>query len=130
MVRTVSSLLLAGSLGLLSGCLNGNNYPKQYANAYCSSLYACVDAEEIEFWTNYDDEDDCIADVQSEMEDSTTYDQYEEGDRTFDGDNGSACIEEADQIKDDSSCGDMNALEFVADAATDECNEVYPEAEE
>lgn len=122
-------LLLVLALGLLAGCVNGNSYPKTYAANYCVALFTCVDANEIEFWTNYDDEDDCKADLQEEMEGSTVYDEFQEGDRTFDPDNADACINEVAQIRDDPDCGDMNIVAFLADAATDECNEVYPTAE-
>ncbi len=115
---------------LLPGCVNGNNYPQQYAAAYCGALFACVGESEIENWTSYDDEKECREELQEDLEGTSTYDQYEEGDRTFDGDAAEACINEADQIRDDSDCGSMNYLEFFVDSATDECGDVYPEADE
>ena len=48
----------------------------------------------------------------------------------FDVDAADACITEADEIRDDSDCGDMNYLQFVLDAATEECGEVYPDADD
>ncbi len=124
--------LVLGALAvalLLSGCVNGNNYPKTYAAAYCGALFACVDESEIENWTAYDDEKECREDFQADLEDTSTYDQWEEGDRTFDSDAANACINEADQIRDDSDCGTMNFLEFFVDSGTDECSEVYPDAD-
>lgn len=112
---------------LLPGCLNGNSYPKNYAATYCGALFACVDESEIENWTNYDDEKECREELQEDLEGTSTYDAYEEGDRTFDSDAAQACIDEADQIRDDSDCGTMSYLEFFVDSATDECGEVYPE---
>ncbi len=124
--------LVLGALALallLPGCVNGTNYPKTYAATYCGTLFACVDESEIESWTTYDDEKECREDFQAEMEDTSIYDQYEEGDRTFDGDAAEACIKEADEIRDDSDCGTMNFIEFFVDSGTDECGDVYPEAE-
>lgn len=129
--RSGSPLSLALALAfLLPGCLNGDNYPKNYASAYCASLFACVaDEDEIEFWLTYDDEQECADEVQQDLVNGSVYDAYEEGDRTFDEDAAEACIEEVDQIRDDSSCGSMNLAEWLVDASTEECGDVYPEAD-
>ncbi len=114
---------------LMPGCLSGTSYPKTYASTYCAALFTCVDDTEIENWTNYDDEKDCRDDLQAEMEGTSVYDAFEEGDRSFDGDAADACITEADQVRDDADCGSMNFIQFVLDAATEECEDVYPPAE-
>ena len=120
-------LLLALSF---TGCVNGDNYPTVLAREYCRSLFACVEDEgSIEIWTSYDDEAECREEETARTEDRLDYDQYEEGDRDFDSDAASACIDESAQIRDDSDCGSMNLAEFLADTLTEECNEVYPEAE-
>lgn len=120
-------LLLALSL---TGCVNGNNYPTTWAREYCRSLYACIeDTDSIEDFLGYDDEAECRESVTADLEDSTTYDQWEEGDRDFDSDAANSCIDEVAQIRDDADCGSMNLIDFAVDASNEDCNEVYPEAE-
>ena len=87
--------------------------------------------DDIEFWTQYDDEDECAADVQSAIESSTVYDEYEEGDRTFDTDIADACLKEIRETREDSNCGEMSYLEFLQDSeALGFCADAFPEAEE
>ena len=120
-------LLLALSF---TGCVNGDNYPTVLAREYCRSLYACVEDEDsIETWTTYDDEAECREERTAAIEDGAVYDQYEEGDRDFDSDAANACIDEVAQIRDDSDCGSMDVPGFLFDSLTEECDEVYPEAE-
>ena len=132
MHRSVAApmLVLLLILVVLSGCLSGTSYPKTFATTYCASMYVCVDEGEIETWLNYDDEADCRTNLQEDIEGSAAYDAFEEGDRTFDVDAANACLEEASQVRDDADCtGSMNILQFGLDAATEECEDVYPPAE-
>ena len=48
--------IAALSAPLMTGCLTGNNYPDQNARAFCGSVYACFDSEDIEDYFGYDDE--------------------------------------------------------------------------
>jgi hypothetical protein len=128
MLRSLALLL---PLTLLLGCpLTGDNYPQQYASAYCSSLFTCVEStSDIDLFLQYDDEDECLEKKQAEIEGSSWYDQYLEGDRTFDKDNGDACVKELDELRDDPDCGTMGLLDFGFDASTEECSDVFPAAE-
>lgn len=123
---------LAPLLFLLGCPVTGDSYPQTYANELCSAMFLCVaDENDIEFWTQYDDEEECAEGVRSDIESSTVYDQYEEGDRTFDKDVADTCLREITGTRDDSDCGGMSFLEFLADSeATGYCAEAFPEADE
>jgi len=119
-------LLLLAALALFAtGCLTGDSYPDQWSRAACGSLYACVDEDQIEDWLGYDDEGECVEENAEDIRQSTAYDEYEEGDREFNSDNASECIDEAAEVRNDSDCGDMNVLTYFLDISTEECTEVY-----
>ena len=80
-------LLAVLPLTLLTGCLTGDNYPAQYGNAVCRSLYQCAASEsDIEAIFGYDDESECREDQEEAVASGAAYDAYEEGDREFDAD--------------------------------------------
>ncbi len=113
-------------IALLAGCLTGSNYPDRYADAFCTALYTCVPADDIETWTGYDDASECRADVADSVRESKVYDDWEEGKCTFDKEAAQACIDEASQVMDDPDCdGEMDVLSFTFDALDDVCNGVY-----
>ena len=125
------SLFLLLPLTLLLGCLTGDNYPKQYAATYCASLFECVESlSDIDTFLGYDDEAECREKKQSDIEGTGWYDAYLEGDRTYDADNGEACVKEIDEIKKDPDCGTMGLLDFGLDTIAEECDSVFPETEE
>ena len=128
MLRSLALLL---PLAFLLGCpVTGNNFPTQYANEYCAALYLCVeDPNDIEFWTQFDDEDECAEEIENGLLDSGRYEQYEEGDREFDQDAADSCLEEIRQVRDDNDCGSMGYIEFNLDAEADFCPEAYPAPE-
>jgi len=129
MIRLALALL---ALLFVAGCpVTGNNYPATYARTACASVFLCVeDPNEIETWFGYDDEDECIEDQEEQVASSPAYDAYEEGDREFDADNANACLDEIDQIRDDSDCGTMSLGAWLIDAAAEECSQVFVEPEE
>ena len=68
---------------LLGACTTGNSYPAQYANAYCSSLYQCVDSDSIEFVYSYDNVSECKEEEEKNIRNSSYFDSFEEGDIAF-----------------------------------------------
>jgi hypothetical protein len=133
----MSRLWLLLPLAVLTGCVTGNNYPTQYAQAYCDALFTCVPGDAIEFWSGgWDDVEECEEGAAEIVTDTPDYEAYEEGDREFNSDNANTCIEEVAEIKNDSSCTDddgnpsMGIVDFTFDAATEACGEVYEEGSE
>ncbi|MEC7988021.1 MAG: hypothetical protein VX278_22830 [Myxococcota bacterium] len=116
-------------IGLLSiGCTTGNSFPSQYANAYCSSIFSCVntDSAEFEFLYQYDNVAECKEEEESNYRSSSLYDSYEEGDLTFNKESAEECLSEMNEVRSDSDCdGDMNILTFFSDALSEECANVY-----
>ena len=113
---------------LLIGCTTGDNFPSKYANAYCSSLFSCVDTEsvEFEFLYKYDDVSECKEEEESNFRSSSLFDSYEEGDLAFNEEAAKECLEEMNEVRQDSDCdGDMNILTYYNDAISSECANVY-----
>ena len=124
-MRATVLYALAFSL-FLGGCLSGGSYPSQRARVYCDSLFACVDENEIEFWTSYDDVDECVDEQTDVFEDSSGYQSFRDGDCPFNSDNAGSCLEEISEVRNDSDCdGNMGFLTFSLDAADQDCAEVY-----
>jgi hypothetical protein len=122
----VSLLGLFAVTVLLSGCLTGDNYPAERARTYCASLFACVAEAEIEFWTAYDDANECVDDEIDSYEDSSAYGSFQAGECDFDPDSAKRCLEEASSVTSDPDCdGTMGFLSFALDIADDDCDEVY-----
>ena len=115
---------------LLTACTTGGNYPDKYASALCETTYACLDNDDIELVSGYDNEEECIAEISSDFRSSDTYDEYEEGERKFNQEAAGACLTEIEEVQQDSDCdGSMSAWTFFTDIQSDECGEVYPTVE-
>ena len=115
-------------LPLIFGCTTGDNFPAKYANAYCSSLFACVDTDsaEFEFLYKYDNAAECKEEEESNFRSSSLYDSYEEGDLVFNNEAAEECLSEMNEVRQDSDCdGDMNILTYFNDAISSECSNVY-----
>ncbi len=131
MLSTISAvrihlLVLLTLASLLGGCLTGNNYPAERARTYCSSLFACVAEDEIEFWTTYDDANECVDEETDLYEDSSAYGSFQSGGCDFNADSAKRCLEEASSVTSDADCdGTMGFLSFVLDIADDDCDDVY-----
>jgi len=109
----------------LSGCLTGDSYPKSYAQAYCSSLFECVDEDQIDLLLGYDDAAECREEIEEDRRASSEFQSWQEGDCGFDSEAAASCQEELTDVINDSDCGSMNWLEWVIDGASTECAEVY-----
>lgn len=111
-------------------CTTGGNYPDQYAAALCETSYTCLDNDDIEMVSGYDNQDECISDISAEIRSSTMYDEFEEGSRSFNKDAAVACITEINEVQEDSDCdGSMNAWTFFTDIQSDACDDVFPTVE-
>ena len=111
---------------LMLGCTTGNNYPTKYANTVCESMFACIDDDSIEAFTNYDDVEECKADQEEAIRDSSTFDAFEEGDADFNGEAAEKCLTEISEVQNDSDCdGNMNIISYLADASSEDCGDVY-----
>ncbi len=130
MLRSLALLL---PLGFLLGCpATGNNYPAQYAGEYCRTLYTCVedhDSIDDSPLLDYDDENDCQATVQADLEDTTDYEEWEAGNREFDADNATACLDEVAEVRDEDDCGDWNLLEWGLAMLEVSCTDPYTPVE-
>ena len=117
-------------LALLTGCTNGGNYPDKYASALCETTYACLDNDDIELVSGYDNEEECIAEISSDIRSSNTYDEFEEGERGFNKEAANACLTEIEEVQQDSDCnGSMSAWTFFTDIQSDDCDDVFPTTE-
>jgi len=124
--RRVSLLGLVAITLLLAGCMTGNSYPAERARTYCASLFACVDADQIELMTTYDDADECVQEETETYEGSSGYRSFLEGGCAFDSDSAQRCLEEASSVISDADCdGNMGFLSFLLDIADDDCDDVY-----
>ena len=124
MTRTIPMLFL------MTGCVTGGNYPDKYATALCETTYTCLNNDDVEMVTGYDDEIECIAEISSEIRSSSTYDEFEEGARGFDKEAADACITEIQEVQQDSDCdGSMSAWTFFTDIQSDACADVFPTVE-
>ena len=129
-MRLSTTLLLVLPLFVLSGCLSGDSYPERYAAAYCGTLFACFEADSVEDITGHDDAGDCSEEVAQAVRDRADYDQWEEGDASFDSDAASACIEEVSEFRADGDCAgeELNLFSygaFIFDVAHEDCDSVY-----
>ena len=128
MTNTFAKPLLL--IPLLSGCITGNNYPEKFATSLCETAFTCLDSGDIEFITGYDNQDECIVDLTAEIQTSTTYDEYEEGTRSFNKDAANLCFTEIIEVQGDSDCdGSMNAWSFFTDIQSNACDDVFPTVE-
>jgi len=117
--------VLAFSL-FLGGCVSGGSYPTQRARTYCDSLFSCVDEAEIEFWTRYDDIQECVDEQADSFEDSADYQRFIDGECEFDAESADACLEEISEVKNDNDCdGNMSFLAFSFDSIDQNCGDVY-----
>ena len=124
MFRHLSVLFAFATLG--SGCLTGNSYPEQYADAYCESLFTCVPSNQIDLATSYDSVDECVSEVSEAIRESSVFDSFQEGDSTFNKENAESCINEAAQMLTDDSCdGELDIVSFSLDATESDCSDVY-----
>lgn len=113
-------------LFLFLGCLTGNNYPSQLANATCKTGYTCLDQDQIEDNLGYNNIEDCISELESEVRSSESFKAYESGSNDFNKDNAELCLSEVNDVQNDSDCnGNMNILSFFIDIAAEECTQVY-----
>jgi len=111
---------------LMLGCTTGNNYPTKYANTVCDSMFTCIDNESIETFTGYDDIDECKEKEEENYRESSIFDSFEEGDVEFNAEAADRCLNEIAEVKNDSDCdGEMNIISYLADAASEDCAEVY-----
>lgn len=119
-------LALFSLASLLGGCLTGDSYPSERARTYCSSLFACVGEDEIEFWTTYDDVNECVDEETDLYEDSSAYQSFQDGGCDFNSDSAKRCLEEASSVTSDPDCdGAMGFLSFAIDISDDDCDDVY-----
>ena len=111
---------------LMLACTTGNNYPTKFANAVCDSMFACMDDENIELFTSYDNIEECKIEEEEKLRNSSAFDSFEEGDLVFNKENAEKCLTEITEVQQDSDCnGDMNIVSFLADAANEDCADVY-----
>lgn len=116
-------------LFLLTACTTGGNYPDQYAKALCETTYACLDNDDIEMVSGYDDMEECIFEIGVDVRTSDSYAEYDAGARSFDKEAAQACLDEITEVQEDADCdGSMNAWTFFTDIQSDACSEVFPEA--
>ena len=116
------------SLFFLFACTTGTNYPDQYAEGFCDSLFLCVNPDEIDL--NYDSKEECIEDIAKTARSGSQFEQFEEGDLVFDKENAETCLTEVVEIQNDSDCdGSMNFIAFGIDSYDESCANIYVEAE-
>ncbi len=116
---------------MLSACTTGGNYPDQYATVLCETTYACLDNDDVEMVTGYDDENECILELTTEMKTSDVYAEWDSGARSFNKEAAKACLEEIEEVQNDADCdGSMSAWTFFTDIQSDACNEVFPTVED
>lgn len=117
-------------LFLLTGCITGGNYPDQYAKALCETTYACLDNDDIEMVSGYDDMEECIFEVGVDVRATDTYAEYDAGARSFDQEAAQLCLNEITEVQEDADCdGSMNSLRFISDMLeiqSDACREIFP----
>ncbi len=124
-MRVQLALVLCTAL-FLGGCVTGNTYPGERARIYCDALFSCVDDDEIEFWTGYDDRNECVDEEVDGFEDRSDYQSYLAGDCPFQSDEADRCLEEVSDVRQDPDCdGNMGFLAFAFDIADEDCDEVY-----
>jgi len=124
-MRVQLSLVACVAL-FLAGCLTGNSYPGERARIYCDALFSCVDEDEIEPWTGYDDRNECVDEEIDVFEDRSDYQSFLDGDCPFNSDEADRCLAEASDVRQDSDCdGNMSFLLFLVDIADEDCDEVY-----
>ena len=127
-MRTIHPLL---TILFLSACTTGGNYPDQYATTLCETTYTCLDNDDVEMVTGYDDMDECILELTTELKSNNVYTEWESGSRAFNKDAAEACLEEIKEVQNDADCnGSMSALTFFSDIQSDACNEVFPTVED
>ena len=122
----INLIILSGVL--LTACTTGNNYPQQYAKAFCNSLFSCVDMDDSlnEILYPYDNKEECLFEVEKSKRESSTFDAFEEGDVPFNSESADLCLTEIEEVVSDSDCdGNMDALSFSIDISNDECDNVY-----
>lgn len=112
----------------LSGCIlgGGGSFPDRYSKEFCSTMFTCMDEDEVELWFDYDDVTECRDEFSESIEDSQAYEGWEEGDCTYDPEAAKSCLQEVSEMTSDNDCdGDMSYLTFALDAMNDDCSEVY-----
>ena len=113
-------------LFLLFGCLTGNNYPTQLANAACKTGYACLDPDQIEDFLGYENIEECISKTESDTRSSDSFKDFEAGSKDFNKENAELCLSEVLEVQQDSDCdGEMDVFSFFGDIYTEECFNVY-----
>ena len=127
-----SAIALLPIILLCSACLTGNNYPDQYADAYCGTLYYCFEADSVEDANGWDGVSDCEEEIEGSISGSASYDAYQEGDLVFNADAAKACINEIEEFLADPDCagddlGFFSGLNFLADVTHEDCASVYVE---
>ena len=55
-------------LFLFFACRTGSNYPRKNATATCKTGYACIDQDVIEDFLGYDSIDECINDLEGQIQ--------------------------------------------------------------
>lgn len=113
-------------LFFLFGCVTAKNYPEHFAENACKTMFTCVDNDDIDTFLQYDNEEECVADILKEGESSSVYTDWEAGDKEFNKENAESCLTEISDVQDDADCdGSMNALSFMIDVYSEDCQEVY-----
>ena len=113
-------------LFLFFACTTGSNYPRKNATATCKTGYACIDQDVIEDFLGYDSIDECINDLEGQIQSTDGYKDYENGSKDFYVDNANACLQEILDVQNDSDCdGNMDVFSFFFDVFAEECSEVY-----
>ena len=80
--------------------------------------------------SGFDNEEECIAEISSDIRSSNMYDEFEEGERKFNKEAANACLTEIEEVQQDSDCdGAMSAWTFFTDIQSDDCDDVFPTAE-
>ena len=117
-------------IAMVTACTTGGNYPEKYASTLCETSYACLDNDDIELVSGYDNEEECVAEESSKFRGSSIYDEFEEGERSFNKDAANACLTEIEEVQRDSDCdGSMSAWTFLNDIQSDDCADVFPTVE-
>ena len=115
---------------LASACTTGDNYPNKYSTSFCETMYTCIDNDLIEAIYGYDNVEECTLKQESDFRETSVYDSYEEGDLVFNQEAANACLAEIIEVQSDSDCdGEMDGFSFAADISSEDCDNVYQEAE-
>ena len=113
-------------LFLFVGCLTGNNYPSQIANSTCKTGYTCLDKDQIEDFLGYNNIDECISELESEVRSSDSFKDFESGSKDFNKENAEMCLSEVLDVQNDSDCnGNMDVFSFFVDIAAEACSSIY-----